>query len=122
MDVRSGLTGPDLKEIDIDLPSAPSMFTKPRTSLADPFPAPLSIPKVSQDDSSDYEAELCVVIGRSGRNIPKEKAIQHVLGYTAANDVSARNLQMSSQQWCFSKGFDSACPIGMFGRERSCLL
>lgn len=100
------------QEIEVDLPSAPSLFIKPRTSLADPFPAPLSIPKIAQDGSSDYEAELCVVIGREGRNIPKDKALEYVLGYTASNDVSSRNLQMASQQWSFSKGLDSACPIG----------
>ncbi|EXJ68435.1 uncharacterized protein A1O5_08227 [Cladophialophora psammophila CBS 110553] len=90
-----------------------SMFTKPRTALADPFPAPLSVPKTSQDDSSDYEAELCVVIGRGGRNIAKEDALNHVLGYTVSNDVSSRRLQMSDQQWSFSEGLDSSCPIGI---------
>lgn len=88
------------------------MFTKPRTSLCDPYPAPLSIPKIAQDQTSDYEAELCVVIGKDGRNIPKDNAFEYILGYTVSNDVSSRDLQMSSQQWSFSKGLDVACPIG----------
>lgn len=88
------------------------MFTKPRTSLSDPFPASISVPRIAQDQSSDYEAELCVIIGKTGRNISTAKALEHVLGYTASNDISARNLQMESQQWSFSKGMDSACPIG----------
>lgn len=91
------------------------MFTKPRTSLGDPYPAPVSIPRLSQPDAaSDYEAELCVVIGKPGRNIPREKALEHVAGYTASNDISSRTLQMASQQWSFSKGLDGACPIGMY--------
>ncbi|KIW90018.1 uncharacterized protein Z519_09448 [Cladophialophora bantiana CBS 173.52] len=101
-----------VKEIEVTLPSTPSMFTKPRTALADPFPAPLSVPRISQDNSGDYEAELCVVIGRGGRNIAKEDALNHVLGYTVSNNVSSRRLQMSDQQWSFSKGLDSSCPIG----------
>lgn len=101
-----------LQEIEVDLPSAPSMFTKPRTCLCDPHPTPLSIPSIAQDHTSDYEAELCIVIGKSGRNIPKERALDYILGYTVANDVSSRDLQMSSQQWSFSKGLDGACPIG----------
>lgn len=102
------------QEIEIDLPDSPSMFTKPRTALADPFPASLSVPRLSQEGSSDYEAELCVIIGKEGRNISKDKALDYILGYTAANDVSSRKLQMADQQWSFSKGFDGSCPIGMY--------
>ena len=88
------------------------MFTKPRGSLCGPFPAAISIPKVAQDGTSDYEAELAIVIGKDGRNISEESALDYVLGYTAANDVSARNLQMETQQWSFSKGLDGACALG----------
>lgn len=94
------------------LPKAPVLFTKPRTALADPYPAAIPIPKCAQDGTSDYEAELCVVIGKSGRNIPEEKALDYVLGYTASNDVSARTLQMLTTQWSFSKGLDGSCPVG----------
>lgn len=104
----------------MQLPKAPILFTKPRTSLTDPYPAAITIPKCAQDGTSDYEAELCVVIGRSGRDIPEEEALDHVLGYTSSNDVSARTLQMTTSQWSFSKGLDNACPIGM-GRSRFAL-
>ena len=96
------------------LPKAPILFTKPRTALADPYPGVIPVPKCAQDGTSDYEAELCVVIGKSGRNIPEEKALDYVLGYTASNDVSARTMQMLTSQWSFSKGLDGSCPIGKF--------
>lgn len=62
------------------------------------------MPKVCQDGTSDYEAELTVVIGRTGRDIPREKALEYVLGYTCGNDVSARTEQFRNSQWSFSKG------------------
>ena len=94
------------------LPKAPILFTKPRTALADPYPAAINIPKCAQDGTSDYEGELCAVIGRSGRDIPEDDALDYVLGYTASNDISARQLQLLTAQWCFSKGLDGSCPIG----------
>ncbi|KAH8809256.1 5-carboxymethyl-2-hydroxymuconate isomerase [Xylogone sp. PMI_703] len=99
-------------EAKMDLPKVPILFTKPRTSLADPFPAVIPIPRFAQDGTSDYEAELCVVIGKTGRNISEEAALDYVLGYTCANDVSARTAQMITSQWCFSKGLDGSCPLG----------
>ncbi|WKT50513.1 Fumarylacetoacetase-like, C-terminal domain superfamily [Fusarium oxysporum f. sp. vasinfectum] len=65
-----------------------------------------------QDGTSDYEAELCVIIGKTGRDIPEDRALEYVLGYTASNDVSARTLQLAVKQWSFSKGLDNSCPIG----------
>jgi 2-keto-4-pentenoate hydratase/2-oxohepta-3-ene-1,7-dioic acid hydratase in catechol pathway len=94
------------------LPTAPILFSKPRTALANPYPASVPIPRCAQDGSSDYEAELCVVIGKTGRNIPEERALEYVLGYTCSNDISARNLQMSTSQWGYSKGLDGSCPLG----------
>jgi 2-keto-4-pentenoate hydratase/2-oxohepta-3-ene-1,7-dioic acid hydratase in catechol pathway len=99
----------------MQLPKAPILFTKPRTALTDPYPAAITVPKCAQDGTSDYEAELCVVIGKSGRDIPEEEALDYALGYTSSNDVSARNLQLATTQWSFSKGLDNSCPIGMFG-------
>lgn len=55
---------------------------------------------------------MCVVIGKTGRDIPEDKALDYVLGYTCSNDVSARTLQMTTSQWSFSKGLDGSCPIG----------
>jgi 2-keto-4-pentenoate hydratase/2-oxohepta-3-ene-1,7-dioic acid hydratase in catechol pathway len=72
------------------------------------------LPKLSQiDDSADYEAELAVVLGpRPVKNVPAAEALDYVLGYTAANDVSSRTAQFATSQWCFSKGFDGSCPLG----------
>jgi 2-keto-4-pentenoate hydratase/2-oxohepta-3-ene-1,7-dioic acid hydratase in catechol pathway len=81
-------------------------------SLAPTYPAAINIPKCAQDGTSDYEAELCLVIGKSGRDIPEDEALGYVLGYTASNDVSARTMQMLTGQWSFSKGLDGSCPIG----------
>lgn len=100
------------KEANMALPAAPILFNKPRTALSDPYPAAIPIPKCAQDGTSDYEAELCVVIGKSGRNIPEDRALDYVLGYTCSNDVSARTLQMATTQWSFSKGLDGSCPLG----------
>ncbi|KAJ5585663.1 hypothetical protein N7450_005450 [Penicillium hetheringtonii] len=100
------------KEANLPLPKAPILFTKPRTALAGPYPAAINVPKCAQDDTSDYEAELCVVIGKTGRDIPEEEALDYILGYTASNDVSARTLQLITAQWSFSKGLDGSCPIG----------
>lgn len=95
------------------LPKAPVLFTKPRTALVGPYPTTVNVPKCAQDETSDYEAELCMVIGKTGRDIPEEDALEYVLGYTASNDVSARSLQMITPHWSFSKGLDGSCPIGM---------
>ncbi|KAL2825364.1 hypothetical protein BDW59DRAFT_172441 [Aspergillus cavernicola] len=100
------------QEANLPLPKVPILFTKPRTALAGPYPATINVPKCAQDGTSDYEAELCLVIGKSGRDIPEERALEHVLGYTASNDVSARTLQLLTAQWSFSKGLDGSCPIG----------
>jgi 2-keto-4-pentenoate hydratase/2-oxohepta-3-ene-1,7-dioic acid hydratase in catechol pathway len=60
----------------------------------------------------DYEAELAVVIGRRARNVPIDEALDHVLGYSCLNDVSARDLQVSDGQWTRAKSLDTFCPMG----------
>lgn len=71
------------------------------------------LPKLTQlDDCGDYEAELAVVIGKTAKNVSVGEAINYVLGYTAANDVSSRTSQLNQSQWSFSKGFDGSCPLG----------
>ena len=60
----------------------------------------------------DWEGELAVVIGKTARRIAREDALDYVFGYTAANDVSARDLQASDKQWVRAKGLDTFCPIG----------
>lgn len=86
---------------------------KPETSLANPWPAPTVIPKHTlQEDCCDYESELAIIIGKDARYVSEADALDYVLGYAAANDVSSRAAQFASSQWSFSKGFDGACPLG----------
>jgi 2-keto-4-pentenoate hydratase/2-oxohepta-3-ene-1,7-dioic acid hydratase in catechol pathway len=101
------------KESKSAIPDNPVLFMKPTTALANPGD-PIRIPACSrQGPEVDYEAELAVVIGKAARNVPVERALDHVLGYTAANDVSARNWQRSNgTQWIRGKGFDTFCPLG----------
>lgn len=94
------------------IPEVPALFIKPRTAIADPHPAQIKIPKCAQDGTSDFEAELAVVISRPARDITAWEAPEYILGYTAANDVSARSLQMESAMPTFSKGLDFSCPMG----------
>ncbi|KAJ3546745.1 hypothetical protein NM208_g1846 [Fusarium decemcellulare] len=98
-------------------PPYPSVFIKPSTSVTG-FNDDVPIPKIAQDGTVDYEGELAIVIGKTGKNIPKESALDHIAGYLASNDVSARAWQRDPKkaggvpQWCFSKGFDKFAPLG----------
>ncbi len=102
------------KEQAADVPERPMVFTK------NPMAACLSgeevvVPRVCQDrEQVDWEAELAVVIGRATRDVPIESALSRVLGYTCANDVSARWWQKegSGGQFCRGKSFDTFCPLG----------
>ena len=99
------------------IPNEPVLFIKPRTALNGPAPAKINVPKIAQDGTSDYEAELSFVVAKSGRDIPKEKALEYVLGYTASNDVSARAQQFKNSQWCYSKGGFPSELGGFWSRE-----
>lgn len=89
----------------------PVFFTKPPTSIVAPDGDILVFPNVSE--SIDYEVELAVVIGTTGRNIPKSSAMDHVFGYTILNDVSARDIQRRhGGQYFKGKGLDGSCPLG----------
>ncbi|KAM0546190.1 hypothetical protein ACHAPJ_010974 [Fusarium lateritium] len=98
-------------------PPYPSLFIKPSTSIAS-FNEDVPIPKIAQDGTIDYEGELGIVIGKSGKNITKEDSLSYVAGYVVSNDVSARAWQRDPKkaggvpQWCFSKGFDKFAPVG----------
>ncbi|MEI8081449.1 MAG: fumarylacetoacetate hydrolase family protein [Actinomycetes bacterium] len=96
-------------ETGATLPPEPMIFIKPSTSVIGPGD-PIMRPR--QSNRVDYEAELAVVIGRLCRDVPAERAEQVILGYTAANDVTARDLQASDGQWSRAKGFDTFCPLG----------
>lgn len=102
------------EEAKLDLPKLPTLFMKPSTSLGNPFPTEkVPLPRETiETDTGDYESELAVVIGKQCRNVSEADALDYVLGYTAANDISCRSAQFAQSQWSYSKGFDGACPIG----------
>lgn len=97
------------KEHDAEVPKIPLIFLKPPTSIIGQGEAIVLPPQSKQ---VEHEAELAVVIGKRGRWIQPENALEYVLGYTAANDVTARDLQRSDGQWTRGKGFDTFCPLG----------
>lgn len=72
-------------------------------------------------DSLDYEVELAIVIGRAGADIPRERALDHVFGYTIVNDVTARDLQARHGQWFKGKSLDTSCPMGPVVAHRSAI-
>ncbi len=85
------------------------IFMKPRTAIIGPNE---SIVYPSFIEKLDYEAELAVIIGRRGKNIPISNVEKHIFGYTAFNDVSARDIQFRDRQWTRGKSFDTFAPIG----------
>jgi 2-keto-4-pentenoate hydratase/2-oxohepta-3-ene-1,7-dioic acid hydratase in catechol pathway len=91
-----------------EAPAEPLLFAKLPTALIEPGEAIVLPP---EDDHVDSEAELAVVIGLAGRRIRREVALDHVAGYTVANDVSARTLQRKDGQWLRAKSFDTFCPL-----------
>jgi 2-keto-4-pentenoate hydratase/2-oxohepta-3-ene-1,7-dioic acid hydratase in catechol pathway len=96
-------------EMGNPLPERPMLFFKPATSVigpGDPIPLPPDAERV------DHEAELAVVIGRLCRRVPEADALKYVLGYTCANDVTARDWQKADGQWARAKGSDGFCPLG----------
>ncbi|TWT44064.1 Ureidoglycolate lyase [Phycisphaerae bacterium RAS1] len=92
------------------VPEAPLIFMKATTALNDPD-GRIVIPPPAPDEI-DYEAELAVVIGRTARNVDAASALSYALGFTCANDVSARDCQRNDKQWARAKGFDTFCPLG----------
>ncbi|MDQ3105166.1 MAG: fumarylacetoacetate hydrolase family protein [Actinomycetota bacterium] len=96
-------------ELAHELPTEPLMFLKPNTSVVGPGD-PIVHPEQTQE--LHWEAELAVVIGRICRDVPAEQVGDVLLGYTVANDVTARDLQRSDDQWTRAKGFDTFCPLG----------
>jgi 2-keto-4-pentenoate hydratase/2-oxohepta-3-ene-1,7-dioic acid hydratase in catechol pathway len=98
------------EESGMALPERPLLFLKPTTTLAHPGDAIIH-PGVTTE--LDYECELAVVIGRQAKNVSEDDALDHVLGYTCANDVSARDWQLRyDKQWARGKSFDTFCPLG----------
>ena len=97
------------KEHDAEVPEVPLIFLKPPSTII-PHEGTIRLPP--QSNQVEHEAELAVVIGKKGRWIPPEEARDHILGYTIANDISARDLQFQDGQWTRGKGFDTFCPVG----------
>jgi 2-keto-4-pentenoate hydratase/2-oxohepta-3-ene-1,7-dioic acid hydratase in catechol pathway len=96
-------------ELGNEVPTQPMLFLKPATSVIgpeDPIPIPEGSARV------DHEAELAAVIGRLCRRVTEEEAPKYVLGYTCANDVTARDWQQTDGQWARAKGSDGFCPLG----------
>ena len=96
-------------ELGNEVPTTPLLFFKPNTSVVGPDD-PIVLPSYSSE--VHHEAELAVVIGKITKNVSPERALDQVFGYTAANDVTARDVQRTDGQWTRAKGFDSACPLG----------
>jgi len=96
-------------EHEAPLPELPLLFLKPASAVIG-HRQTIRLPTQSQQ--VEHEAELAVIIGEGGRWIAPETAERHILGYTVANDVTARDLQRADEQWTRGKGFDTFCPLG----------
>jgi len=96
-------------EAKLEVPSTPTIFSKFSNTIIGPG-APIILPKNSA--KPDYEAELAVVIGKTGRHVPKQFWHRHVYGYMCLNDVSARDFQLATSQWLMGKTFDTFAPTG----------
>ncbi|MDB6117941.1 MAG: 5-carboxymethyl-2-hydroxymuconate isomerase, partial [Verrucomicrobiaceae bacterium] len=93
------------------IPEFPVLFMKTLGAVQNPGD-PIELPTHLKSNEVDYECELAVVIGKAAKNVSKERALDYVLGYTCANDVSARDWQRTfgGSQWCRGKTFDTFCP------------
>jgi 2-keto-4-pentenoate hydratase/2-oxohepta-3-ene-1,7-dioic acid hydratase in catechol pathway len=101
--------GAHAEETKQELPTVPTIFGKFRNALAAPG-ATVELPAASE--KVDYEAEVCVVIGRRLKDVGPDEALAGVAGYTLMNDLSARDLQLATTQWMAGKTFDGAAPCG----------
>jgi 2,4-diketo-3-deoxy-L-fuconate hydrolase len=103
-------------ETGAEIPEKPVVFAKYPNTVIGPG-EPIRIPPITQQ--VDYEAELAVVIGRQAKGVSESEALDHVFGYTNANDVSSRDLQFSEGgQWTRSKSIDTFCPTGPYVATR----
>jgi 2-keto-4-pentenoate hydratase/2-oxohepta-3-ene-1,7-dioic acid hydratase in catechol pathway len=99
------------QETGAAIPETPILFSKFNNTLAANCQS-VSLPKVATQ--YDYEVELGVVIGRRAASVTEESALDYVLGYCTANDLSARDLQMRTSQWLLGKTLDGFCPVGPY--------
>ncbi len=99
------------KESGMAFPEKPVIFLKATSSVIGPEDK-IIIPKIAPDEV-DYEAELTIVIGKKAKNVPVNEVKDYILGYTCANDISARDCQIRiDKQWARGKSFDTFCPLG----------
>lgn len=91
------------------VPESPVIFMKPPSAVIGPG-EPIRL--VNPENPTHYEAEICVVIGRTATDVEEADALDYVFGYTCGNDVSDRTIQKGNGQWIRGKGFDSYCPLG----------
>jgi 2-keto-4-pentenoate hydratase/2-oxohepta-3-ene-1,7-dioic acid hydratase in catechol pathway len=100
-------------ESGVKIPEFPVLFAKGLNTVQHPGAA-IEIPTTLPSDEVDYECELAVVIGKPAKNVKRNRALDYVLGYTCANDVSARDWQLKKGggQWSRGKFFDTFCPLG----------
>ncbi|HEX4084354.1 MAG TPA: fumarylacetoacetate hydrolase family protein [Chthoniobacteraceae bacterium] len=100
-------------ETGAKIPQYPVLFAKGLNTLQNPGD-PVQLPTRLRSDEVDYECELAVVIGKPCKNVTRAQALEYVLGFTCANDVSARDWQIArgGSQWCRGKTFDTFCPLG----------
>jgi len=99
------------QESNMQVPGHPQMFLKATTSVIGPEDA-IVLPRMAPDEV-DYEAEICIVMGKPARNVAEADALDYVLGYTCGNDISARDCQLRLDgQWARGKSFDTFCPLG----------
>jgi 2-keto-4-pentenoate hydratase/2-oxohepta-3-ene-1,7-dioic acid hydratase in catechol pathway len=98
------------RETGSEPPSQPLIFLKPSTAVIGPGDIIVRPAKLSE--RVDFEGELAIVFGRLCRDVPASRVSEVIFGYTCANDVTARDLQVSDGQWTRAKGFDTFCPLG----------
>lgn len=97
------------EELGNTVPTSPLLFFKPNTAVVGPD-QPVMLPDWTEEVS--YEAELAVVIGRIAKDVPAERVNEVIFGYTVGNDLTARDVQRTEDQWARAKGFDGSCPLG----------
>ena len=99
------------EESKMELPEEPVIFLKATSSITAHLSS-IILPEVAPDEV-DYEAELCIVIGKKAKNVSESEAKDYIFGYTCGNDVSARDCQLKrDKQWARGKSFDTFCPLG----------
>lgn len=91
------------------IPEEPLLFLKPNTSVIGPGD---TIVRPDISDRVEHEGELAMIIGAIAKDVPEDRALEYVFGFTVANDVTARDLQIKDGQWARGKGFDTFCPLG----------